>query len=130
MSAWQVAHCRGEASARATPAAPPAKSAARAGDNDITITDTDITITNSDTRITSIAPKGVSLIRRRSESVETEARRAPEERAAQAYFPYVEQRSDGEPAGGTVRAAADHRRANARRSESIDARSRWRIRDT
>jgi hypothetical protein len=50
---------------------------------------------------------------RRRESAETEARRAPEERAAQEYFLYFEQRSD----------------EAARRSERVGARSRRMSRD-
>jgi hypothetical protein len=57
---------------------------------------------------------GLSSIPRRRESVETDARAAPEERAAQEYLPYFEQRSD--------EAAA--------RSQGIDARSRRGIEDS
>lgn len=57
---------------------------------------------------------------RRRETAKTEARRAPEERAAQEYLRYFEQRSDeGEPDP----AERPSRRAN-RRSERIGGRSR------
>jgi hypothetical protein len=58
---------------------------------------------------------------RRCENVETEARRAPEERAAQEYLRYFEQRSD-EAARRSDRIGVRSRRTTATGSQvTIDA---------